>query len=197
MQHKKVRGEPRWRKAARVGALTTLMAGAMAATAPGCLDRPLEPIEPRITTTIVERLTQSSVDKIDLLLVIDNSRSMADKQEILGLAVPDLVNELINPWCIDDAVPPNKQPVSDPLADCPDGYKREFDPIRSRFAFAAGANESQNTKVPGAAILGSTGCDKRRHTALAAKIEAPIGQTPAPARVGTLNSRAGDGGSLS
>ncbi len=129
MQNKKVRGETRWTKAVRVGAFTTLMAGAMAATAPGCLDRPLEPIEPRITTTIVERLTQSSVDKIDLLLVLDNSRSMADKQEILGLAVPDLVNELVNPWCIDDAIPPNKQPVSDPLADCPDGYKREFDPI--------------------------------------------------------------------
>jgi hypothetical protein len=28
---------------------------------------------------------------VDLLLAIDNSRSMADKQQILALAVPDLV----------------------------------------------------------------------------------------------------------
>ncbi len=129
MQQKKVAGKAGWRKAVRLGAFTAVMFGGLAATAPGCLDRPLEPIEPRITTTIVERLTQSSVDKIDLVLVLDNSRSMADKQEILGLAVPDLVDQLVNPYCIDDEVPPNKQVVSDPLADCPDGYKREFDPI--------------------------------------------------------------------
>jgi len=57
----------------------------------GCLSRPVEPVEPRRTSTIVERLTQSSVDKIDLVLAIDNSRSMADKQQILAKAVPDLV----------------------------------------------------------------------------------------------------------
>ena len=39
--------------------------------------------------------------KIDLLLMIDNSRSMADKQEILGAAVPDLVERLANPPCVD------------------------------------------------------------------------------------------------
>src|SRR4051812_24344240 len=49
----------------------------------GCLKRPLEPIEPRTTSTVVEKLTESAVDKIDLLLMIDNSRSMADKQAIL------------------------------------------------------------------------------------------------------------------
>ena len=27
---------------------------------------------------------------------------MADKQAILGLAVPDLVNQLVNPYCVDD-----------------------------------------------------------------------------------------------
>ena len=114
-----------------MAALTTMLLGLALATAPGCLDRPVETVEPRTTTTIVERLTQSSVDKIDLLLVIDNSRSMADKQQILGLAVPDLVNELINPRCIDEATgdPAGQQP-SNALEDCPvAGSKREFDPI--------------------------------------------------------------------
>ena len=33
-------------------------------------------------------------DKIDVLFMIDNSRSMADKQQILSLGIPDLLNSL-------------------------------------------------------------------------------------------------------
>ncbi len=126
MQEKK-----RWRQFLRVGAMTAAVVGATATGAVGCLDRPIEPVEPRTTSTIIERLTQSAVDKIDLLLVIDNSRSMADKQEILKLAVPDLVQQLVNPACVDDAgmpLPSDQQPA-DPLADCPAGSEREFSPI--------------------------------------------------------------------
>jgi hypothetical protein len=39
--------------------------------------------------------------KIDLLFMIDNSSSMTDKQQILGEAVPELVDRLIEPLCID------------------------------------------------------------------------------------------------
>ncbi|MEZ4437818.1 MAG: hypothetical protein R3B72_01925 [Polyangiaceae bacterium] len=111
--------------------MSAAMIAGSAAMVTGCLNRPIERVEPRTTTTIVERLTQSSVDKIDLLLVIDNSRSMADKQEILNLAVPDLVNELINPKCVDDNGMPLQaaQQPTDPLQDCPAGSQREFDPI--------------------------------------------------------------------
>src|SRR6266536_2613662 len=41
------------------------------------------------------------VKKLDLLLMIDNSASMADKHMILAQVVPDLVNRLVNPVCID------------------------------------------------------------------------------------------------
>ena len=41
------------------------------------------------------------VDKLDVLFMIDNSISMSDKQAILRLAVPDLVNRLVNPICVD------------------------------------------------------------------------------------------------
>jgi hypothetical protein len=40
------------------------------------------------------------VDKIDLLFMIDNSSSMADKQEIMAAAIPQLVERLIEPKCI-------------------------------------------------------------------------------------------------
>ena len=51
------------------------------------------------------------VDKLDILLSIDNSRSMADKQQILSLALADLVQSLANPPCID----PTTQAVSSQL----------------------------------------------------------------------------------
>lgn len=121
-----------WRDKLRAGAIAAGLIGVSATVAPGCLNRPIEPVEPRTTTTIVERLTQSAVDKIDLLLVIDNSRSMADKQEILRLAVPDLAGQLINPSCINpdtgEPAPSQNQPQG-PLEECPDGFQREFDPI--------------------------------------------------------------------
>jgi hypothetical protein len=67
-------------------------------------------------------------DRIDLLLTIDNSRSMSDKQEILSAAVPSLLDLFINPLCVDgDGVPLNNQPAS-PQADCPSG-ERMFPPV--------------------------------------------------------------------
>ena len=71
----------------------------------------------------------TSASKIDLLLMIDNSRSMADKQEILGAAVPDLVQRLINPSCVDTkGVPASPQPAG-PLDACPSGTKRVIKPV--------------------------------------------------------------------
>jgi hypothetical protein len=42
-----------------------------------------------------------SIDKLDLLFVIDNSASMGDKQDYLARAVPDLISRLVTPNCID------------------------------------------------------------------------------------------------
>ncbi len=39
--------------------------------------------------------------KVDLLFMIDNSGSMGDKQELLRQAVPDLLDRLIRPKCVD------------------------------------------------------------------------------------------------
>src|SRR5690606_1834827 len=67
-------------------------------------------------------LQSRSVDKIDLLLVIDNSRSMGEKQDILRLAIPDLVRQLTNPLCVDAAGNPAAQQPDGPLAACPSGF---------------------------------------------------------------------------
>ena len=73
----------------------------------------------------------AKTNKVDLLFVIDNSASMADKQQVLGMAVRDLVERLTNPFCLDGhsgaPLPRSMQPSSgsDP---CPGGARREFPP---------------------------------------------------------------------
>jgi hypothetical protein len=56
------------------------------------------------------RIGGQGVEKIDLLFMIDNSISMADKQQILEAAVPELVNRLIDPICVD---PETRAPTAD------------------------------------------------------------------------------------
>ncbi|WP_437605838.1 hypothetical protein WMF20_32895 [Sorangium sp. So ce834] len=92
----------------------------------GCLTRPIAEQDTRTTGTVVERLPQR-VDKIDLLLTIDNSSSMKDKQEILALAVPDLVRRLVNPQCVDPLNPTSASPPVN--GGCPSGMEREFEPV--------------------------------------------------------------------
>lgn len=73
----------------------------------------------------------AAVDKIDLLLVIDNSRSMGDKQAILSEAVPDLINSLVTPNCVDDDGKPTgdrADPAAEEGKECARG-KAEFKPI--------------------------------------------------------------------
>jgi hypothetical protein len=63
--------------------------------------------------------------KVDILLGIDNSASMGDKQTLLGLAVPDLLQRLVAPNCLDPY-----GNVLGPSVDgtCPSG-KIEFPPV--------------------------------------------------------------------
>lgn len=93
----------------------------------GCLDRPIGEVEPVTTNLFVTRITQTSVDKIDLLFMIDNSASMSDKQAILRLAVPDLVQRLVNPVCITADGARGETPA--PGAPCPPGQVREFNAV--------------------------------------------------------------------
>jgi hypothetical protein len=113
----------------RLAALAAIGSTLLAAGAQGCLNRPIQPDDPRTTSTISERLTQSRVDKIDLLLAVDNSLSMADKQQILAEAVPDLVKELVNPRCLDASGSPIAAQPKSPVEKCPAGSRREFAPV--------------------------------------------------------------------
>lgn len=97
----------------------------------GCLSRPIcaEDCRPRTTNVVMESISERRVDKIDLLFMIDNSRSMSDKQELLKKAVPDLVDRLVHPACIDNVTGGliDNQPAEGER--CPAGSGREFEPV--------------------------------------------------------------------
>lgn len=108
---------------------TSLLGLAAVVSASGCLTRPLEPLDSRTTWTANFKQIRSGVDKIDIVLMIDNSRSMADKQAILADAVPNLVQGLLNPPCVGgDDQPIQDQPAS-PTESCPAGSARAFEPV--------------------------------------------------------------------
>jgi hypothetical protein len=69
-----------------------------------------------------------AVTKIDVLLVVSDGPSMADKQQLLASAVTDLVGGFINPPCVDaNRMPVSVQPEG-PSGACPAGSGREFPP---------------------------------------------------------------------
>jgi hypothetical protein len=108
-------------------ALGVVLFGIGAALLSACLDRPIGAVPPVTTNQFVDKINQARVSKIDLLLMIDNSASMSDKQAILRRAVPDLVGRLVNPVCIDAAG--NRGATPPPGAACPAGQSREFNAI--------------------------------------------------------------------
>jgi hypothetical protein len=79
-------------------------------------------------TVFVDRLVQSSVDKVDLVFVVDNSQDMEAAQRLLADAVPEFIGQLASPPCVDAAtnvvaIPPSA------VEPCPQGSARRFQPI--------------------------------------------------------------------
>ncbi|HEX4338066.1 MAG TPA: hypothetical protein VH062_19285 [Polyangiaceae bacterium] len=125
------RRRPRGAFKLAVVALLSIVGAGFGVTA--CLNRPLcdKDCRPKTTNIFVDSVQQNSVDKIDLLFMIDNSISMADKQAVLKAAVPDLVRRLVSPNCVDpDSGQPGTTPA-DPAAQCASPLIREFTPIRN------------------------------------------------------------------
>ncbi len=95
---------------------------------PGCLERDLGLQGPRTTSLISEQIRQAPPTKLDLLLVVDNSASMADKQAVMAAAIPDLIRNLAVPPCItregasvarqgDESCPAGSAPEFEALSD--------------------------------------------------------------------------------
>ncbi len=90
----------RTRIARRASTMVSVL-GLFGAVGGGCLSRPVVSNNPVTNTTIESSIFNKTIDKIDLLFVIDNSASMGDKQDYLSQAVPDLIARLVTPNCVD------------------------------------------------------------------------------------------------
>ncbi len=84
----------------------------------GCLDRPVVHSDPTTSETFVTKVQKETIDKVDLLFMIDNSASMGDKQTILSLAVPLLIGRLVGPNCI-ESTSGNVVGTAQPDGTCP------------------------------------------------------------------------------
>lgn len=77
----------------------------------------------------VDNAAQAEANKVDLLLAIDNSISMAQKQALVIKTIPDLMKRLMSPHCVDANGAVTAQPAA-PDTVCPAGSQREFEPLR-------------------------------------------------------------------
>lgn len=99
--------------------------------AAGCLRRPVGEAEPETYNMFLNKVRLSKVDKIDVLLMVDNSPSMADKQKVMAAAVPQLLRRLTSPDCVNPSDPSAAPiPMEDPNTSCEKGYQREFSPVK-------------------------------------------------------------------
>jgi hypothetical protein len=92
MAHLRPHGLARWTRG-----LFTLGVLAAALPATGCLDRPVVPIVPGKGSLVTTKLRVTNFDKVDLLLMVDNSLSMRDKFTELGRRMPELIKALADP----------------------------------------------------------------------------------------------------
>ncbi|HVU03797.1 MAG TPA: hypothetical protein VHE30_18690, partial [Polyangiaceae bacterium] len=69
------------------------------------------------------------IDQMDVLFVVDNSRSMGDAQAVLATGAAELVGRLVNPLCVDaTGAPAGTQPAG-PGEACSGASTREYPPI--------------------------------------------------------------------
>jgi hypothetical protein len=96
--------------------------------AAGCLSRPVTSQPPTTKTNFTAVVRQASIDKVDILFAVDNSASMGDKQLLLAQAVPDLLNRLVTPNCVDSTGKISGVSTTD--GKCADpSFKPEFLPV--------------------------------------------------------------------
>ena len=121
---------------------TTMLGSTGLALLAACLSRPVVKQEPTTKANFITTVRTAAVDKIDILLAIDNSSSMGDKQNILAKAIPKLITRLVTPNCVksDDAsgacltksdgtCQTADVTKTNPVDQCPMGSEPEFKPI--------------------------------------------------------------------
>lgn len=71
--------------------ITCALVGVLSAA---CLDRELVPLNPCLVSTVSRKVTVTSINKVDLLFMVDNSASMESKQNSLKAQFPRMIQVL-------------------------------------------------------------------------------------------------------
>jgi len=117
-----------------------------------CMTRPVTSTEPHTTNLYVAPIRNSVIDKIDLLFMIDNSRSMGDKQKLLARAVPELARRLVVPRCVGPAGEVHERMSLDEV--CPSGTAAEFRAVRDiHIAVITSSLGSHGAEMPACASV--------------------------------------------
>ncbi|MDH5492337.1 MAG: hypothetical protein OEY14_10320 [Myxococcales bacterium] len=74
---------------------------ALAIAAMGCVDRDLAPLNPCTVSGVVQVIKVDSVDKVDLLFMVDTSNSMVHEQAALAREIPTLIRALASGELLD------------------------------------------------------------------------------------------------
>src|SRR5580658_7668889 len=98
-----IRGAASMNAAIKHGIILAAVVAGIGGVAAGCLTRPVVAGNPLTSTQVAIVVPNQVINKIDMLFDIDNSASMGDKQVYLIQAIPDLIDGLVNPNCIDNA----------------------------------------------------------------------------------------------
>jgi hypothetical protein len=88
-----------------------IAAVAWVAVMTGCLDRELRPLNPCLVSGVSQKVQVRNVDKVDLLMMVDNSNSMAGEQQSLKQQFPSVIRVLTTGFRFDgdpDPFPPVK-----------------------------------------------------------------------------------------
>ncbi len=83
----------------------TLAAVAMLGAIASCTNRPLVKTEPKTESYVMQVLKQAEFVPIDVIVVVDNSRSMTEEQINLAEEFPALIRELLDPPIGEDGKP--------------------------------------------------------------------------------------------
>lgn len=100
---------PRTAARLRTAMTALLAAGAMVA----CIDRPVSTVKPRTQSGVSEEIRNEAIDKVDLLLEVDNSGSMRENQTNIMAQFEPLINRLVNPPDANMDGRPDYPPVKD------------------------------------------------------------------------------------
>jgi hypothetical protein len=66
----------------------------LAVLSSACLERDLAPLNPCLVSTVSRKVTVTSIDRVDLLFMVDNSASMTSKQNSLKAQFPRMIQVL-------------------------------------------------------------------------------------------------------